>query len=241
VTLNRLLVFSIWVSKVKSLCNVCVHHCTFSIFIKNLFTVINCTRLKSTFGIKEFIGFRGMPLWSRVWLGSVLNPVTMGACWDYFMLPCFPSPLYLPNFIFPFLFPLLHLPYFPFSFILSSPFLVTILIHFSIVTLADLHLHPLSHVISPLLDQNLDQGSKICLKFKVLGMRRKQYHCVRLVFLIPTIYLLLQIESVWGRYRDLFIEPNRQKFDADCTCLYSLYRTRVKSVRSIQDTWHVRI
>jgi hypothetical protein len=47
------------------LCNVCVCHCIFSIFIKNMFVVINCTRLKSTFGIRAIIGFRGMPLWSK--------------------------------------------------------------------------------------------------------------------------------------------------------------------------------
>jgi hypothetical protein len=54
-------------------------------------------------------------------------------------------------------------------------------------------------------------------------MRRKQCHCVRLVFLIPAVYLLSQTESVWRRYRDLFAKPNRQKFDADCTCPYSPY------------------
>jgi hypothetical protein len=75
-------------------------------------------------------------------------------------------------------------------------------------------------------DQNLDQGAKFCSIFKVLGMRRKWCHCVRLVFLIPAVYLLSQTESVWRRYRDLFAEPNRQKFDADCTCPYSPYRTR---------------
>jgi hypothetical protein len=64
-------------------------------------------------------------------------------------------------------------------------------------------------------DQNLDQGSKICSKFKVLGMRRKWYHCVRLVLLIPAVYLLLQTESVWRSYRDLFAKANREKFDAD--------------------------
>jgi hypothetical protein len=46
-------------------------------------------------------------------------------------------------------------------------------------------------------------------------MRRKWYHCVRLVLLIPAVYLLSQTESVWRSYRDLFAGPNRQKFDAD--------------------------
>jgi hypothetical protein len=81
VALNRLLVFPVWVSRVKYLCNVCVCHCIFFVFIKNLFAVINCTRLKSTFGIREIIGFRGMPLWLRVWLGSVINLVTVGDLW----------------------------------------------------------------------------------------------------------------------------------------------------------------
>jgi hypothetical protein len=80
-------------------------------------------------------------------------------------------------------------------------------------------------------DQNLDQGAKFCSIFKVLGMRRKWCHCVHLVFLILTVYLLSQTESVWRRYRDLFVEPNRQKFDADCTCPYSPYRTRGRSVQ----------
>jgi hypothetical protein len=68
-----------------------------------------------------------------------------------------------------------------------------------------------------------DQGIKFCSIFKVLGIRRKQCHCVCLVFLIPVVYLLSQTESVWRRYRDLFAKPNRQKFDADCTCPYSPY------------------
>jgi hypothetical protein len=58
-------------------------------------------------------------------------------------------------------------------------------------------------------DQNLDQGSKICSIFKVLGMRRKRCHCVRLVLLIPAVYLFSQTESVWRSYRGLFAEPNR--------------------------------
>jgi hypothetical protein len=64
-------------------------------------------------------------------------------------------------------------------------------------------------------DQNLDQGSKKCSIFKVLGMQRKRCHCVRLVLLIPAVYLLSQTESVWRSYRGLFAEPNRQNFDAD--------------------------
>jgi hypothetical protein len=41
----------------------------------------------------------------------------------------------------------------------------------------------------------VDQGIKFCSIFKVLGMRRKQCHCVCLVFLIPAVYLLSQMES----------------------------------------------
>jgi hypothetical protein len=73
-------------------------------------------------------------------------------------------------------------------------------------------------------DQNLDQGIKFCSNFKVLRMRRKQCHYVCLVFLIPAVYLLFQMDSVWRRYRDLFVKPNRQKkFDAQCTSPYNPY------------------
>jgi hypothetical protein len=77
VALNKLLVFPIWVSKVKYLCNVCVFHSIFSVFIENMFVVNNCTRLKYTFGIKDVIGFRGTPLWLRVWLEYVIILVTV--------------------------------------------------------------------------------------------------------------------------------------------------------------------
>jgi hypothetical protein len=82
-------------------------------------------------------------------------------------------------------------------------------------------------------DQNLDQGSKICSKFKVLGMQRKWYHCVRLVLLIPAVYLLSQTESVWRSYRGLFAEPNRKKKeDADWAG-----RTATWQGRTVL-TWH---
>jgi hypothetical protein len=72
--------------------------------------------------------------------------------------------------------------------------------------------------------RDFDQGIKFCSIFKVFGMRRKKFHCVRLVFLIPTVYLLSQTESVWRRYRNLFAKANRQNFwDDDCTCPYSPY------------------
>jgi hypothetical protein len=69
-----------------------------------------------------------------------------------------------------------------------------------------------------------DQGIKFCSIFKVFRMRRKQCHCIYLVFLIPAVYLLLQTESIWRRYHDLTAKPNRQKiWDADCTYPYNPY------------------
>jgi hypothetical protein len=56
-----------------------------------------------------------------------------------------------------------------------------------------------------------DQGIKFCSNFKVLRMQRNQCHCVCLVFLIPTIYLLCQTNSAWRSYLDLFVKSNRQK------------------------------
>jgi hypothetical protein len=48
-----LLVFPVWVSRVKCLCNVCVCGIvSFYVFIKNMFAVFNCTMLKSTFTIE---------------------------------------------------------------------------------------------------------------------------------------------------------------------------------------------
>jgi hypothetical protein len=80
---------------------------------------------------------------------------------SHFMLPCFPPTFSLPYFFFPFLFPLLHLLVFPFFFYpFFSPCLVTILSHILVIRvfvgsrvhgLENLHLHPLAHVISPLL------------------------------------------------------------------------------------------
>jgi hypothetical protein len=78
-TLNRLLAFLVWVSKVKYLCNVCVPFVYFLFFIKNPFVVINCTMLKSTFGIRVAIIFKGMPLCLGVWLRYVINLVLVGA------------------------------------------------------------------------------------------------------------------------------------------------------------------
>jgi hypothetical protein len=57
-----------------------------------------------------------------------------------------------------------------------------------------------------------DQGIKFCSIFKVIRMRRKPCHCIRLVLLIRAVYLLSQTESVWRRYRDLFAKANRQNF-----------------------------
>jgi hypothetical protein len=65
---------------------------------------------------------------------------------------------------------------------------------------------------------------------KVLGMRRNLCHCVRLVFLIPVVYLLCQTGSVWRRYRVLSEKSNRQK--------KLLTVQSVQSVRTL--TWQVR-
>jgi hypothetical protein len=71
--------------------------------------------------------------------------------------------------------------------------------------------------------QLMIRGSNFAQFSKCSECDENQCHCVRLVFLIPAVYLLSQTESVWRRYRDLFAKPNRQKFDADCTCPYSPY------------------
>jgi hypothetical protein len=48
-------------------------------------------------------------------------------------------------------------------------------------------------------------------KMKVPRIRRNQRRCVRLVFLIPAIYLLRQAGSVCERHRVLSENPNRGK------------------------------
>jgi hypothetical protein len=83
-----------------------------------------------------------------------------------------------------------------------------------------------------------DQGIKFCSIFKVLGMRRKQCHCICLVFLIPTVYLLSQTESVWRRYRDLSAKPNRQKFGM-LTVPVRTVRTATWQGRTIMMMWQV--
>jgi hypothetical protein len=57
----------------------------------------------------------------------------------------------------------------------------------------------------------------------VLGLRRNQYHCVRLIFLIPAVYLFSRMESVWRRYRNFTVKVKQVKIGADCTCPYSPY------------------
>jgi hypothetical protein len=39
------------------MCNVYLFHCIFSIFIKNLFTIIYCTRLKSTIRVSRIVNW----------------------------------------------------------------------------------------------------------------------------------------------------------------------------------------
>jgi len=67
-------------------------------------------------------------------------------------------------------------------------------------------------------------------KMKALEIRRNQGQCVRLVFLIPAIYLLRQMRFVCERYRILLENPNRQKRD-DC-----IVRT-ADVAASGDDTW----
>jgi hypothetical protein len=85
-------------------------------------------------------------------------------------------------------------------------------------------------------DQNLDQGAKICSIFKVLGLRRKQCHCVCLVFLIPAVYLFSRMESVWRRYRDFIVESKRSNLGVDCTCPYDHV-----AGRTLMLTWQLMI
>jgi hypothetical protein len=59
----------------------CVCHCIFSVVLRILFVVIIFTRLKSIFGIKAIIGFRGAPLWLRVWIEYVISLVIVGDMW----------------------------------------------------------------------------------------------------------------------------------------------------------------
>jgi hypothetical protein len=59
-------------------------------------------------------------------------------------------------------------------------------------------------------------GLEKCSKMKVLRTRQNLSHCVRLVFLIPVVYLLCQTESVWRRYRIFSEKSNRQKKFVDC-------------------------
>ena len=57
---------------------------SFLFFYWNVFAVNNCTRLKYTFGIRAIIRFKGMPLWSRVWLRIVISLVKVGDMWYRF-------------------------------------------------------------------------------------------------------------------------------------------------------------
>jgi hypothetical protein len=73
-----MMVFPVWVSRGKiSMLSMYFPLCLFCSFIENMFAVNNCTMLKSTFGIREIIGFREEPLWSGVWLGTVISLVTV--------------------------------------------------------------------------------------------------------------------------------------------------------------------
>jgi hypothetical protein len=57
----------------KYLCVMCVFSIvSFCYFIEKVFTIKYCTRLKSIFGIRAIIGFRGTPFWSGILLGTVI-------------------------------------------------------------------------------------------------------------------------------------------------------------------------
>jgi hypothetical protein len=73
-------------------------------------------------------------------------------------------------------------------------------------------------------------------KMKVLGIRRNQRHCVRLVFLIPAIYLLRQTGSVCERYRVLSENPNREKEKGDDCTVRTVPRGTL-TVQAVQVTW----
>jgi hypothetical protein len=54
----------------------------FILCVKNLFIhYINVKGLKLTFGVREAIVFKGTPLRLRVWIGFVINLVTVGDLW----------------------------------------------------------------------------------------------------------------------------------------------------------------
>jgi alpha-N-acetylglucosamine transferase len=86
------------------------------------------------------------------------------------------------------------------------------------------------------------------LNFQSARNAMKMVPLHRLVFLIPAVYLLSQMESVWRSYRDLFAEPNRQKNlmltvpirtvrTGHVSSLYSPYKTHG---RFVQDTWQLQ-
>ena len=64
-------------------------------------------------------------------------------------------------------------------------------------------------------------------KFKFLRFKRNQHHRVVLVVLIPKIYYVSKMNSIWWSYHSLNIFPNRQKKSQ-----------RSKAVLLIS-TWHV--
>jgi hypothetical protein len=62
----------------KTPCNVCICHCIFSILFLNICLQSILYKVRIYIWYQRFIGFRGMPLWSRVWLGTVISFVIMG-------------------------------------------------------------------------------------------------------------------------------------------------------------------
>jgi hypothetical protein len=65
----------------KSLCNVCIFHCFFSILLLKVSLQYILYKVRIYIWYKNFVGFRGTPLCSRVWLETVVSLVTVGDPW----------------------------------------------------------------------------------------------------------------------------------------------------------------
>jgi hypothetical protein len=74
-------------------------------------------------------------------------------------------------------------------------------------------------------------------KMKVPRIRRNRRHCVRLVFLIPAIYLLRQAGSVCERHRVLSENPNREKKGGGDDCTVRTVPRGMLTVQAVRVTW----
>jgi hypothetical protein len=77
-------------------------------------------------------------------------------------------------------------------------------------------------------------------KMKVPRIRRNQRHCVRLVFLIPAIYLLRQAGSVCERHRVLSENPNSEKKRGGDDCTVRTVPRGMLTVQAVRVTWQPR-